>query len=111
MPIPAPVTHADLPLVLAGPLLRRMEPQRLVLWLVGSQPLSLSLQLSHGDAPEPQHYPLPVDSERRAGVYPPDRSGVRHPAALRCADRLRPADRTARPGRTGHRRLGPAPAL
>src|SRR3990167_4565941 len=62
MPIPAPVTHADLPLVLAGPLLRRMDPQRLVLWLVGSQPLSLSLQLSHGDAPEPQHYPLQGDS-------------------------------------------------
>ncbi len=62
MPIPATVTHADLPLVLAGPLLRRMEAQRLVLWLVGSQPLSLSLQLSHGDAPEPQCYPLQGDS-------------------------------------------------
>jgi hypothetical protein len=65
MPITAvtpTVAHADLPLVLAGPLLRRMEPQRLVLWLVGSRPLSLTLQLSHGDAPEPQRLPLTGDS-------------------------------------------------
>ncbi len=46
MPIAATVAHDDLPLVLAGPLLRRLEPQRLVLWLVGSQPLTLSLQLA-----------------------------------------------------------------
>ncbi|MEE1889469.1 alkaline phosphatase D family protein [Pseudomonas carassii] len=30
---------ASLPLVLAGPILRRLEPQRLAIWLVGSQPL------------------------------------------------------------------------
>ena len=30
-----------LPTVLAGPLLRRLEPRRLVLWLVGSQALAL----------------------------------------------------------------------
>lgn len=30
---------APLPLVLAGPVLRRLEPQRLAIWLVGSQPL------------------------------------------------------------------------
>lgn len=42
-----PLSHAldTLPPVLAGPLLRRLEPGRLVLWLVGSQPLSLTLQL------------------------------------------------------------------
>ena len=51
----------DLPWVLAGPLLRRMEPQRLVLWLVGRQPLSLTLQLSHAAAPEPQRLPLTDD--------------------------------------------------
>ncbi|VXC73290.1 conserved hypothetical protein [Pseudomonas sp. 9AZ] len=65
MPITAetlPAIHADLPLVLAGPLLRRMEAQRLVLWLVGSRPLSLTLQLSHGDSPEPQRLPLHGDS-------------------------------------------------
>lgn len=58
MRIPAAVAHDDLPLVLAGPLLRRMEPQRLALWLVGSQSLTLSLQLSHGGASDPQRYPL-----------------------------------------------------
>jgi len=38
---------SDLPLppVLAGPLLRRLEPSRLLLWLVGSAPLALTLRL------------------------------------------------------------------
>lgn len=45
-----------------APLLRRMEAQRLVLWLVGSRPLALSLQLSHGDAAEAQRLPLQGDS-------------------------------------------------
>ncbi|GAB3379116.1 hypothetical protein GCM10027317_23020 [Massilia agri] len=35
-----------LPPVLAGPLLRRLEPGRLVLWLVGSAPLDLTLVLA-----------------------------------------------------------------
>ncbi len=39
-----PLTHT-LPAVLAGPLLRRLEPRRLVLWLVGSQALALTLRL------------------------------------------------------------------
>jgi hypothetical protein len=34
-----------LPAVLAGPLLRRLEPRRLVLWLVGSRALELTLTL------------------------------------------------------------------
>ncbi|MEZ2745479.1 alkaline phosphatase family protein [Halopseudomonas bauzanensis] len=34
-----------LPPVVAGPILRRLEPNRLVLWLVGSTPLSLTLLL------------------------------------------------------------------
>ena len=34
-----------LPAVLAGPLLRRLEPRRLVLWLVGSRELALTLKL------------------------------------------------------------------
>ncbi|WP_416465731.1 alkaline phosphatase D family protein [Pseudomonas sp. LFS044] len=33
------MTLTSLPLVLAGPVLRRLEPQRLAIWLVGSQPL------------------------------------------------------------------------
>ncbi|MDB5790291.1 MAG: alkaline phosphatase family protein [Massilia sp.] len=35
-----------LPPVLAGPILRRLEPGRLVLWLVGSAPLDLTLVLA-----------------------------------------------------------------
>ena len=30
---------SSLPLVLAGPVLRRLEPQRLAIWLVATQPL------------------------------------------------------------------------
>ena len=40
-----PDTSDALPPVLAGPILRRLEPNRLVLWLVGSTPLSLTLLL------------------------------------------------------------------
>ncbi|WP_085640838.1 MULTISPECIES: alkaline phosphatase D family protein [unclassified Pseudomonas] len=41
-----------LPPVLAGPLLRRLEPSRLVMWLVGTRPLSLTLHLDGvGDIP------------------------------------------------------------
>ncbi|WP_409316096.1 alkaline phosphatase D family protein [Pseudomonas sp. KCJK9016] len=36
---------SPLPPVLAGPLLRRLEPTRIVLWLVGSRELSLTLRL------------------------------------------------------------------
>lgn len=39
---------ADLPPVLAGPLLRRLEPSRLLLWLVASRPLAMTLHLAHG---------------------------------------------------------------
>lgn len=42
--------HNDLPAVLAGPLLRRLEARRLVLWLVGSRPLEARLQLAWDDA-------------------------------------------------------------
>ncbi|MDZ7851751.1 MAG: alkaline phosphatase family protein [Halomonas sp.] len=38
-------SDAPLPDVLAGPLLRRISPQRLVIWLVGTRPLDLSLML------------------------------------------------------------------
>lgn len=40
-----------LPDVLAGPLLRRIEPQRLVLWLVSTRPLTLHLMLHPASAP------------------------------------------------------------
>ncbi len=38
-----PLTPAPLPLVLAGPLLRRLEAQRFALWLVGTQRLTLEV--------------------------------------------------------------------
>nr|WP_229521325.1 alkaline phosphatase family protein [Massilia sp. IC2-477] len=40
-----------MPPVLAGPILRRLEPGRLVLWLVGSAPLQLSLALAPASGP------------------------------------------------------------
>ncbi|WP_370655157.1 alkaline phosphatase D family protein [Pseudomonas sp.] len=45
MSSPFPDSHRSLPPVLAGPLLRRLEPTRLVLWLVGTRALSLTLRL------------------------------------------------------------------
>lgn len=46
-----------LPPVLAGPLLRRLEPKRLVLWLVGTRQLSLTLRVQGvGD--------IPLDAEK-----------------------------------------------
>lgn len=45
-PAPQPNTCAPLPAVLVGPLLRRLEPTRLVLWLVGSRELALTLRLA-----------------------------------------------------------------
>jgi hypothetical protein len=45
-------TANPLPPVLAGPILRRLEPSRLVLWLVGSVPLNFTLLLAPvGESP------------------------------------------------------------
>ena len=53
-------THAQtLPAVLAGPVLRRAEPGRLVLWLAASRPLRLALQLDAAG----QRQTLPLDDE------------------------------------------------
>jgi len=57
----------DLPSVLAGPLLRRLEPDRLVLWLVASRPLQLTLRLAPGDRAERDH-PLDDDACQRLAV-------------------------------------------
>ncbi|KPN93435.1 alkaline phosphatase D family protein [Pseudomonas nunensis] len=45
MPLSLPDDHQSLPPVLVGPLLRRLEPTRLVMWLVGSRALSLTIRL------------------------------------------------------------------
>jgi hypothetical protein len=45
------VPSTDLPPVLAGPILRRLEPGRLVLWLVGSEALDLTLELAPQGGP------------------------------------------------------------
>ena len=47
--LPLPDECHSLPPVLVGPLLRRLEPARLVMWLVGSRPLSLTLRLQDHD--------------------------------------------------------------
>ena len=54
MPATPPTVQSPvaLPCVLAGPMLRRQEPQRLVLWLVGSRPLPLTLHLSGEQLPD-----------------------------------------------------------
>ncbi|MGA6100135.1 alkaline phosphatase D family protein [Stutzerimonas marianensis] len=50
---PAPPSlQADMPLVLAGPLLRRLEPDRLVMWMVTRESLSLHMSLyPEGESP------------------------------------------------------------
>ena len=53
--------HPDtLPAVLAGPLLRRLAPQRLVLWLVGSRALTLTLRLQSAE----QHLDIPLGQDQ-----------------------------------------------
>ncbi|HWV08309.1 MAG TPA: alkaline phosphatase family protein [Pseudomonas sp.] len=55
-PTPSPNPPTSLPLVLAGPLLRRMQPERVVLWLVGSRQLDLTLRLgADGDTARDHH--------------------------------------------------------
>lgn len=63
-----------LPAVIAGPLLRRLEPQRLVIWLVGSRalPLCLRLQLPSGEALD-----IPLDATH-CQVVPVGRHAVIH---------------------------------
>ena len=53
------VDSPSLPLVLAGPLLRRLEARRVVFWLVATRPLNAELHL---DTPEPLL--LPLDESR-----------------------------------------------
>ena len=50
-----------LPAVIAGPLLRRLEPQRLVIWLVGSRVLPLCLKLQ---VPQGQTLTIDLDTQQ-----------------------------------------------
>ncbi len=54
-------SSASLPDILAGPILRRALPDRLVIWLVGSRPLDLTLTL-HVDAAESPNQRFALDS-------------------------------------------------
>ncbi|WP_460425881.1 alkaline phosphatase D family protein [Azotobacter armeniacus] len=71
--LPLPLDTSTLPPVLAGPLLRRLSPERLVLWLVGSRPLQLSLQLVFAGPHGPQQRLLELDTSRcrrlRIGIH------------------------------------------
>jgi hypothetical protein len=58
MSLPASPSTDSLPPVLAGPMLRRLEPGRLVLWLVASRPLSLTLRLQPAGDDAARDYPL-----------------------------------------------------
>ncbi|MFO2462442.1 alkaline phosphatase family protein [Pseudomonas sp. 15FMM2] len=53
-----------LPAVLAGPLLRRLEPGRLVLWLVGSRALALTLKLEWIEDDRQQALDIELDAAR-----------------------------------------------
>lgn len=50
MPVPPSPSCPALPTVLAGPILRRQESGRLVIWLAGSRRIGLTLRLSFTDA-------------------------------------------------------------
>ena len=78
-----------LPDVLVGPLLRRISPTRLVMWLVASRPLAMSLVLRPGGNDEQRfnvndhHQRLPIG--RHAFIYLID---VRLPQALPTDERI-----------------------
>lgn len=61
---PFPPDTPTLPPVLAGPLLRRLSPERLILWLVGSRLLHLSLQLVFAGPHGPQQRLITLDAPR-----------------------------------------------
>ncbi|WP_168232503.1 alkaline phosphatase D family protein [Pseudomonas veronii] len=72
-----------LPAVLAGPMLRRLEPQRLVMWLVGSRELALTLKLQV--AGQTLAFPL---AQAQCQVVPVGRHAFIHLIDLPLADAL-----------------------
>ncbi|PIB52359.1 alkaline phosphatase D family protein [Pseudomonas sp. 2822-17] len=76
--------HPDtLPAVLAGPLLRRLEPQRLVLWLVGSRALPLMLRLQCAE----QRLDIPLGQDQ-CQVVPVGREAFVHLIDVRLEEAL-----------------------
>ena len=71
-----------LPPVLAGPLLRRCAPDRLLIWLVGSRELELTLELNHGRGP----LELPLTDHYRVLRF--GRHAVLHLLDIRLAEPL-----------------------
>lgn len=54
---PPPSDASGLPLVLAGPLLRRVQAQRIAWWLACTEACELRVQLSHADGRQQTHTP------------------------------------------------------
>ena len=72
-----------LPAVLAGPMLRRLEPRRLVMWLVGSRELALTLKLQV--AGQTLAFPL---AQAQCQVVPVGRHAFIHLIDIPLADAL-----------------------
>ncbi|GAB7533684.1 alkaline phosphatase D family protein [Pseudomonas sp. 3A(2025)] len=65
MSAPRSLSSSALPTVLAGPILRRQESGRLVIWLAGSRRIDLTLRLSFTDAQgQASQTDYPLDGER-----------------------------------------------
>lgn len=59
VPDPSPYPNEALPLVLAGPMLRRVEARRIVLWLATSMPVRARIDVDLGDAQPLRLEPTP----------------------------------------------------
>ncbi|HRP67175.1 MAG TPA: alkaline phosphatase D family protein, partial [Thauera sp.] len=62
---PSRPTDGDRPLVLAGPMLRRVEAQRIVIWLASSHPVRARIELDIGGEPPLRLEPDPGSSTCR----------------------------------------------
>jgi hypothetical protein len=73
----------SLPPVLAGPLLRRLEPKRMVLWLVASRELKLAMRLQPA-----QRAALDIDLQPHCQIVPVGRHAFIHLIDVPLADDL-----------------------
>ena len=86
-----------LPLLLAGPVLRRVEARRLVLWLATSEPVQLRLRVAGQVVPLPETGPLAAGGRLfhhliDAALPEPLVPGAWTPYTLEVADPAAPAD-------------------